>query len=343
MVKKLVFITLILAVMAIPLLVACETTTEVIELTINDHNPPGSGPANSLAYWAQQVEAQSGGRLKLTIQPGGALLTGEEVYRGVQTRVADGGMYVIDALDNFNLNLVMALPFMGWPEQHVEDMYWTLMDEFPEMQDEWQGVTVISVMMMPPTQLHTTDKAVKTPADIEGMKILGSEQMVNAALEAAGATPVQLDIADMTPSLQTGLIEGILNHFPVLMIFGALELTPYHTVFGDGGVNMNTATVIMNTEVLEGLPNDLEKIIRNSGDIWLDKFTELTDQEIGAAQQIVEDNNHTVTRLSPSEIEAWYNLVKGPVHDQWIADCEAKGLPGQEVYDEALRLIAESQ
>jgi len=31
--------------------------------------------------------------------------------------------------------------------------------------------------------------------------------------------------------------------------------------------------------------------------------------------------------------------VKGPVHDQWMKDANAKGRPGKEVYDMALELI----
>jgi TRAP-type C4-dicarboxylate transport system substrate-binding protein len=262
------------------------------------------------------------------------------VFRGVQTGIADIGMYVVDALDGFQLNLVTALPFLGWPEQHVENEYLTLLNKFPEMQNEWQDITLVSLMMMPPTHLHTTKKVVKTPEDLAGLKLMGAEHMVNTSIEAAGATPIQLDIGDMTPSLQTGLIDGVVNHFPVLMIFGALELTPYHTVFGDGGINMNLATIIMNTSVLKGLPADLQKIIVDSRPIYTEKFTELTNGEIAGAFKFCEDNHHTLTRLSPEEIKVWYNLVKGPVHDKWIADCEAKGLPGQAVYDEALRLIA---
>ena len=109
-------------------------------------------------------------------------------------------------------------------------------------------------------------------------------------------------------------------------------------MFGDGGINVTPMFVIMNTEVLESLPNDLEQIIMDSGTIWFDKFRELDDRDKLGAQQFVEENNHTLTLLTPAEIEVWYNLVKGPVHDAWIADCEAKGRPGQAVYDAALQL-----
>jgi TRAP-type C4-dicarboxylate transport system substrate-binding protein len=313
---------------------------KAIKLTVNDHNPPFTGPGKSIIYWAEQVNTMSGGRLELTVHSGGALLSGEEVYRGVQTGVCDIGHYVVDSREGFILNLVMSLPFMGWPAQHeTGKLYRELLDSSKEMQKEWEGVTIISFMMMPPTHVHTVKKEVVTPADLKGLKIMGAEFMLNASMQAAGATPVHLDIGDMAPSLNTGLIDGLMNHFPVLNVFGALELLHNHTVFGDGGINMTPMFLIMNTKVLNSLPPDLKKLIMDSGSIWYEKFKEMDDADQAKAQKDVKTWGHKMIYLTPEQIKVWYNLVKGPVHDQWIKDAEAKGLPGKAVYNKALKLI----
>ena len=318
-----------------------EAPPEVIELTFNDHNPPFTGPAQAYDYWAEQVDAESGGRLKINIIHGGALFTGDEVYRAVETGACDGGHYVVDREDGFLLNLLMTLPFMGWPEQHVEASYQTLLDEFPEMAAEWEGVTIISFMMMPPTHVHTVDKVIKTPDDIAGVKIFCAEAILAEIMNAVGATAVEMGIMDMTPSVQTGVVEGVCNHFPVLNVFGTLELTKCHTVFGDGGINITPMFEIMNTEVLNGLPSDLQDLLLNSGHYWFDKFNELDAADIAGSIAFCEENNHTMTYLTPEEIKVWYDLVKAPLHDAWIAECEAAGLPGQEIYDRALELAQE--
>jgi TRAP-type C4-dicarboxylate transport system substrate-binding protein len=313
----------------------------VIELVMNDHNPAASGPGQVNAYWADQINTLAAGKLHITLHSGGSLLSGEEVYRGIQTGVADIGHYVIDAREGFALNLVMGLPFMGWPEEHCEDKYYTLLNDFQAMRDEWKGITIISMMMMPPTHVHNNKKIVVTPDDLKGMKIMGAENVLNQTMQAAGATPVQLDIAEMATSLNSGLIDGVMNHFPVLNVFGALEFLPYHTVFGAGGINMTPMYLIMNTEKLNSLPADLKKLIIDSGKLWYDKAVELTDADIAGADKYVKEHNQTVTTLTPDQIKVWYDLVKTPVHDAWIKDCASKGLPGQAVYDEALKLAKE--
>ena len=314
---------------------------KVIKLVVNNHNPPFSGPGQSVIHWAEEVNKQSGGRLELTVYSGGALLSGEEVYRGVQSGVVDIGIYVVDSHDGFVLNLIMGLPFMGWPEQHeTGKLYQKLLDSFKEMRAEWEGVTIISFMMMPPTHIHMAKKVVVTPDDLKGEKIMGAEYMLNASMEAAGATPVHLDIGDMAPSLQTGLIDGIMNHFPVLKVFGALELTKTHTVFGDGGISITPMFVIMNTKVFNSLPPDLQKLLKDTANsVWYKTFRELDTADIVNSVKLCKDWGHTFTYLTPQQIKVWYDLVKGPVHDRWIQDAENKGLPAKKVYNKALKLI----
>lgn len=313
-------------------------TVAPIELIVNDHNPPESTVAKAWDDWAAWVEDKSEGRLKVTIIKGGALFTGDEAYQAVLNGSCDIAHYVVDSQQGFLLNLVFALPFMGWPEQHVEAAYQTLLDEFPEMRAEWEGVTILSFMIMPGTHIHTKDKVVVTPDDIKGMKVMGAEAMTIKAVDTAGATAADIPITEMTPSLQTGLVAGVINHFPVCGIFGALDLLKCHTVFG-GGINFTPMYAIMNTAKFNSLPADLQQVLVDSGAVWLQKHTEWDNKSMDFAMDMTE--GHTFTMLTDEEISVWYNLVKAPIHDKWIADCEAAGLPGQEVYDRA-RVLAES-
>ena len=312
---------------------------KVIQLTINDHNPPMSPPGQAMDHWAKEVEKLCKGRVKLNVHHGGALLKGDEVYRGVQTGVADAGHYVVDRQQGFILNTVIALPFMDWPGQVETGQIYMDLQDIPEVAGEWKDVTLIGVMMMPPTHIHNNKKVVKTPADLKGLKLHGAEVAHVRAMAAAGATPIELDIADMFMGLDRGLIDGVMNHFPVLKVFGVLELMQYHTIFGDGGMNMNPMMVIMNNKKLKSLPPDIQKIIVDSGHIWSDKFYEgdFAFQKISVDE--CKNWNHTFTYLTPKEIKAWYKLVKGPVHDKWIEETEAKGLPGKAVYKKTLKLI----
>lgn len=354
---------LILALVALPLCAACDgddtpvddtpvddtpvddtpvdDTPEVITVTVNDHNPAESTVAAAWDDWGTWVEEQSDGRLDINIIHGGALLANDaEAYQGTKDGVCDIAHYVIDSEQGFLMGLVMSLPFMGWPDQHVEDTYMSLMDEFPDMAAEWDdNLMVLSLMIMPPTQVHTIDTVVVTPADVEGLRLMSSETMTVMALEEAGATASDIPIPEMTPSLMTGLVDGVVNHFPVCGIFGALEALEYHTIFGGSGVNMTPMFAIMNKDFFNGLDADLQQILLDSGAMWTDYQTSYDILSMDNAMAMCAD--HTFTELTPAQISVWRDLVKAPIHDKWIADCAAAGVPGQALYDRTLAIIAD--
>lgn len=332
-------ISLFVIALATCLIFAASASAKVIELTVNDHNPGVSTVSKAWDDWGKWLEDHSDGKVKVTIHHGGALLKGDEAYRGVQTGIAANAHYVLNAAEGFGLNAVMTLPFMNWPDQlHTANIYKGLLQKYPKMVAEWQGVIPLGIIMMPPTHIHTAKKAVKTPADLKGLKLHGAEVALIQVMGASGATPVQLDIADMYMSLDRGLIDGVMNHFPVLGVFGVLKLMPNHTIFGEGGMNMTPMFNIMNAEVYNKLPADVQKVVKESGKIWEER--QLHWDGISMKQAMDSCKGHNFVKLTPDEIKVWYDLVKGPIHDKWIKENEKNG--AKAIYEDALAQAAKS-
>jgi TRAP-type C4-dicarboxylate transport system substrate-binding protein len=267
-------------------------------------------------------------------------LKGNEAFRGTQKGIVDAAHYVLDGRDGFYLNTVMNLPFMGWPGQvETGKIYEQLLTKFPELRAEWKGVMPYGFCMMPPVHIHNVKKVIKSPADLKGMKFHGAETAQVEIIGESGATAVHLDIADMYMSLDRGLIDGVINHFPVLFVFGVLKILEYHTVLGEGGINMIPMGIVWNQDSWNKLPPDVQKIIMDAQKYYREPFYA---GDLGFQKKVVGDAkamNHTFTYLTPEEIKVWYNLVKGPIHDKWMAEAEAKGLPAKTVYNEVLRML----
>jgi TRAP-type C4-dicarboxylate transport system substrate-binding protein len=326
------------------MVVSVPAFAEVLEITINDHNPEMAPPAKAMDFWAQKVEEASGGKVKMTVHHGGSILKGDEAYRGTQTGIVDAAHYVLDRQQGFIINTVMSLPFMGWPGQvETGEIYAKLREEFPEVRGEFKGVIPYVFCMMPPTHIHTTKKAIKTPADLKGMKFHGAEVALVRTMAAAGATPIELDISDMYMGLDRGLVDGVMNHFAVLKVFGVLELLKYHTVFGEGGVNMVPMGIIFNEEKWNSYPPDIQKLLTDSAHFYSETFYAGDAAFLGMVQQEAKDANHTFTYLTPDDIKDWYNLVKESVHDSWIEEAESKGLPGKAVHKYILKEVKKYQ
>lgn len=315
-------------------------SSQVIELTISNHNPPASSVSRSWDAWAKWMEGQSKGRLKLNLHHGGALLAEREAFRGTKTGVVDMAHYVVDRREGFHLSTVTTLPFLGMPGQlEAGELWLELYRTVPELAKEWDGLKIVGIFMMPPTHIHTRKKPIVTPADLKGLKMHGAEYSVVQTMHAAGASPVHLDITEMYTGLERGILDGVANHFSVLRIFKVLELTPFHTVFGDGGINMTPMFAIMNAKKFYSLPPDLQKLFIDGVKAWTDEIGKLSFPSLKAAVDFCVGRNHNIINLTPEQIKVWYDLVRGPIHEQWIKDAEARGLPGRAVYDETLRLI----
>lgn len=333
-VSVLVGVCLMITLAVVPVFAAPE-----VELTVNDYNPPPSTIAQSWDAWGKWVENQSKGRIKVNIHHGGALLGMNDSFKGTKTGVVDMSHYVVDRRDGFFLSTVTTLPFIGMPGQLEGIKVWMdLYHKFPEMAKEWDGVKIIGMFQMPPTALHTKKKLVTIPSELKGMKIHGAEHAVVSVMKAAGGSPVNLEITEMYTGLERGVLDGVMNHFPVCSIFKVLDLMPYHTVFGEGGINMTPMFAIMNPKKFNSMPVDLQKIIEDSGKVWTEEMGRLDFPLQKSAVDYCKGKGHTVTYLTPQQIEVWYNLVKKPVHEQWIKEAEAKGLSGREVYKETLKL-----
>jgi hypothetical protein len=55
---------------------------------------------------------------------------------------------------------------------------------------------------------------------------------------------------------------------------------------------------------------------------------------------ICKQRNDTIINLTDAQIAEFTKIVKGTVHDKWMADAKSKNLDGPAVYDAALKLIA---
>lgn len=95
----------------------------------------------------------------------------------------------------------------------------------------------------------------------------------------------------------------------------------------------------MNADKFNSLPPDIHKILEESGTVWTDKVLKITFAELKMSDDFCKEKNHMFTYLTPDEIKVWYNLVKDPIHEKWINEAEAAGLPGRAVNPETLRLI----
>ena len=94
----------------------------------------------------------------------------------------------------------------------------------------------------------------------------------------------------------------------------------------------------MNEATWNKLSPEVQQIVIEETELWVENAATMGQEQILVTMQEAEDLDHTFIELTPAEIQEWADLASG-LHDKWIAEAEAEGIPAQEIYDEAKRLI----
>ncbi len=123
-----------------------------------------------------------------------------------------------------------------------------------------KGLTGIAIMPTGPS-LIVVRKEIHHLAEFKGMKIrvLASSFQLEM-IKRMDASPVAMSLGDVLPALQQGAIDGALGTISVFVPMHYSDVTKFLVETGQPYVNV---IVVMNKKWLEGLPPDLQKIVRD--------------------------------------------------------------------------------
>ena len=311
------------------------------EVTLKLHHflpPQANLPKHAIDVWADKVEADSGGKLKIDRFPGMQLGGAPpELLDQSIDGVADLVWTVVGYTPGrFPTTEVFELPFMVEDARAASCAYWTMFEE--HMADgEFADSKILGTWVHGPGLIHTADP-VEAPGDLDGMKIRGGSRLVNDLLKAAGATPVGMPLPAVPEALSKGVIDGTTIPWEVTPAIKATELVENHTEFAGPSLYTLTFVLAMNKGVYDGLSDDVKAAIDANSGMKMSVFTGgiMQDYDAPAREIAVENGNNIITISDTSE---WKSLVS-PIYDSWIADVSAKGIDGQALIDQAKGLMS---
>ena len=312
------------------------------EVTLRLHQflpPQANVPKQVLDVWADKVEADSGDRIKIerypSMQLGG---TPPELMDQAIDGVADIVWTVVGYTPGrYPSTEVFELPFMVNDARAASSAYWQMFEK--HMKDtEFKDVHILGTWVHGPGLLHT-NKEVRTPADMQGLKIRGGSRLVNQLLETTGATPVGMPVPAIPEGLSKGVIDGTTIPWEVTTALKVPELVKNHTEFSGSALYTLTFVLAMNKDKYESLPDDLKKVVDDNSGLEFSIFAGGTQSDAdGPARKIAADLGNNIVTLSDEETQVWRDAAQ-PIYDSWVADMDSKGVDGQALIDEARGLM----
>jgi TRAP-type C4-dicarboxylate transport system substrate-binding protein len=164
----------------------------------------------NVQQFANEVDQLTGGKLKITLHPGGSLYKANEIKRAVQTGQVPAAEFILSGSANENpLFGLDSIPFLATSYTAAKRLY----EAGKPAQDKLlasQGMKVLFSVPWPGQSLYSI-KPVNTPADLAGTKMRAYNPATTRIAQLLKAQPVTIQLAELPQALATGGVQNFLT------------------------------------------------------------------------------------------------------------------------------------
>jgi TRAP-type transport system periplasmic protein len=314
------------------------TSVKPVTLIFQSFDPEDSIWGHVFGAWFKELEQKSGGRVKVETHWNGELVPLPEVYDSVMKGTLDIATHLTTfPSGSFPMDEIGAFTSLNIESAKYSKVIWELHKAFPEMQAAFKDTKVICVVNSWPNPLCTSKKfgPVTTLEQNAGMKEVGFGDWQVQLGAALGRTSVSLMPADTYSAFDKGVADGMQCSITLLRTAKFGEVLPNVTLMAG---TLGPWTLIMNSAKWKNLPPDIQQFIDASSDKLVEQFdTECLNEYNADLAAFPKQFGTKFVSLTSAEADKW-TKARQPVFDKYVADLEAKGLPGKKLMSEWQRL-----
>lgn len=262
----------------------------------------------------KSVEEKSGGRIEVEIYPAQQLGSSREMIEMEQAGQLEATLLPTAKFGGFDQRLNLAdMPYLASSEQAFIDLMngeigAEAMSGLPE-------IGIQGVAFFPEGYKYITNsvKPIKSPADLNGMKIRTMEApIIMAMFEAWGANPVPIDFSEVYNSLQQGVVDGQEN--PLLSIHDMkfYEVQKYMTIDTHAYLSYFFS---FSSKWFESLPADLQDLLVEEVKAADVNCTKMMQEANAGFLKTIEDSGVEVYTLTDEESQAFKDACQKVYED----------------------------
>lgn len=278
----------------------------------------------------ERLEDLSGGAMTVTVYPGGQL--GNE--RDINESILEGSVHIgvgAGALaTQAQIMNLLELPFMINGQAHMQAIIDSpVADQLAAAIEDQGGYKVVAWFSTGDSAIQSVDRAITTPADMQGLKLRAIENPALAdALSSLGANPTPMPYGEVYAGVQTGVVEGATLDWGSVNSMHLYEIVGY-TTSPDAAFLAEPRPVIVSKKFWDSL-NKAEQEVFSQAITEAAEFERATFIEVQtAAVEAIKAAGLTFTEIDQDAFRA----VLEPVWQKWATDLDA-----QEILDGILAL-----
>jgi TRAP-type C4-dicarboxylate transport system substrate-binding protein len=275
--------------------------------------------------FADKVREYTGGDIDITVHPGGSLFKGGEIKRAIQTgQVPIGERFMSAHANEAPLLGWDNLPFVATTYEENEKLWQAAKDK---VNAQLADLNLVALYTCPwPGQGFYFKKEVNSSKDTQGVKFRSYNTATATFAEALGMVPVQVEAAELSQALATGVAEAFISSGSTGYDRKVWEqLTHYYKV----NAWLPRNYVMVNKGVWEGLDADTKAEIQKAADETGAACAAKSEELANWYFEQLEANGMTVADASP-EFLAELKAIGAKMTADWLASV---GPDGQEILD----------
>jgi TRAP-type C4-dicarboxylate transport system substrate-binding protein len=293
-----------------------------------------------LAPWARQVEAQSGGRIRIDLFPsmqlGGAPA---DLFDQARDGVVDlAWAQPSNTPGRFPKIEAFELPFVPSRRALVSSK---AVEDYARanLADEFREVRPICFSTSDRGVLHA-NRPVRTIEEMRDLRLHVQTRFTVQAVHWLGAVAVPMPSAQLPLAISQHVIDGGVDPWDMVPTFKLNDLLKTHTEFSDSSLSTTTFVLAMNKATYDRLPRELKTVIdNNSGQPVATIAGAMWDVQAAAVVDMVGGRGDPITTLLPEAVARWRKATE-PVIEAWLKDMKEHKVDGGKLLANARGLLA---
>ena len=287
-----------------------------------------------LPAWGDAVEEATERRVRVSF-PASNLAPGPEQMASIRSGIFDVGTQFTGFITNEVVGAQVAmLPFVSSSGGEANSVaLWRTYERFLAGTDEYEGVTLLSLMAIPGSAFFsTTDEPITSLATATDRKMWAPPGATSDILKEAGAGVVSGPAIQMTEIVQRGVVDGFVGiSIAAARGFGVLSYATSITRTDPAIFTGSFSLLVNDAKWAEISADDQAAIMAVSGESFASLWGKGWDAEEKAARDGIPDETEIIE--ASDGFTAELSALAKPYIDDWIASAAAKGFDGQAALD----------
>lgn len=228
------------------------------------HTLPTSHPVHQgMEVFAEKVKEQSAGKLSVKIFPDGQLGTEREVLELLQIGSVAMTKVSAAAMANFAPEYkVMGVPYLFRDKAHLFKVLEGETGEKLLLSGSDYLLRGLCFYDAGSRSFYTKDKPIKTPADLDGLKIrVMNHQMSVDMVNEMGGSATPMAYGELYTALQQGVVDGAENNPPSFVTSRHYEVCKYYTLDEHSSI---PDVLVIGTKYWETLSSEEQKWMKEA-------------------------------------------------------------------------------